>query len=125
MNNRGQTLVLFVILIPVIILLFVAFYQASTIKLEERRIENGIESALEYGLEHLQDDNLFEKIKEIIMMNNVEIEKEDIEIVLVEDGINIKVKKEYSIAFVMDDEIIFDYTGKMIDGKIEIKENRG
>ena len=125
MNNRGQTLVLFVILIPVIILLFVAFYQAASVKLEEQKIENSIESALEYGLEHLEEDNLFDNIKEMIMINNNELTVEDIEITVIDDGINIKVKKEYSIAFVMDDEIIFDYTGKLVDGNIVIKENRG
>ena len=37
MNNRGQTLVLFLFLFPVLFLLFMAVYQIGTIELEKRK----------------------------------------------------------------------------------------
>ena len=42
MNNKGQTLVLFVILIPVLLLVFVCFYQIGSIGLDKRKIEDPV-----------------------------------------------------------------------------------
>ena len=124
MNNRGQTLVLFVILIPALIFLFICFYQIGTIKIEEKRIKEGIKEALEYGVNNLESEILYTHIEEIIMSNDSDIKDSDIEIYIVGEGLNIKVKKEYE-TYILDDEVVLDYTGKKVNGRLEIIENRG
>lgn len=125
MNNRGQTLVLFVILIPVITFLFVCFYQLGTNKIEDKRLEDSIKEALEYGVNNLDSEILHIHIKEMITSSNKDIDEEDIEIYVSNDEVNIKVKKEYSVIFIMEEEKILDYTGKKSNDNIEIIKNRG
>lgn len=48
MNNKGQTLVLFVVLLPIILLIFVAVIDLGNIYIEKRKINNVIDTALQY-----------------------------------------------------------------------------
>lgn len=125
MNNKGQTLVLFVIMIPVLLLLFVTFYQIGNIGLDKKKIEDSIETALEYGVDHIDSELLYVSMREIIIESNNGIRDNDIEINVLGDEITVIVKKKYKVAFIVEEEKVYSYTGKKVNDKVEIVENRG
>lgn len=125
MNNKGQTLVLFVILIPVLLLVFVCFYQIGSICLDKRKIEDSIETALEYGVDHIDSELLYVSMREIITESNNGVRDNNIDIDVLGDEITIVVKKKYKVAFIVDEEKVYSYTGKKVNDKVEIVENRG
>lgn len=125
MNNKGQTLVLFVILIPVLLLLFVTFYQIGSIGLDKKKIEDSIETALEYGINNLDSELLYVSMHDIIKESNNGIKEKDIEINVLGDEITVIVRKKYKVAFIVDEEKVYSYTGRKVNEKVEIVENRG
>lgn len=125
MNNKGQTLVLFVILIPVLLLVFVCFYQIGSIGLDKRKIEDSIETALEYGVDHIDSELLYVSMREIITESNNGVRDNNIDIDVLGEEITIVVKKKYKVAFIVDEEKVYSYTGKKVNDKVEIVENRG
>ena len=125
MNNKGQTLVLFVILIPVLLLIFITFYQIGSIGLDKRKVEDSIETALEYGVNNIDSELLYVSMHEIIKESNSGIKENDIEINVLGDEITVIVKKKYKVAFIVDEEKVYSYTGRKVNEKVEIVENRG
>ena len=80
LNNRGQSLVLFVIILPIIllILLFVIdIGQAINLKLELDNINN---IALDYGLDYLFNDDLVYELEELIKTNKQDIDSVNINV---------------------------------------------
>ena len=125
MNNKGQTLALFIIILPVLMFLFICFYQIGTNKIEDKRLKESIKEAIEFGLNNLKREDVDIVIKEMIISTNKEIKEEDIEVYISDNKVNVKVLRKYSIMFIKDDNVVFDYIGKIKDDKIEIIENRG
>lgn len=70
MNNKGQTLALFVVLIPVFLFIFCYVFDAGMIMIENKKIENLSISANKY----LKEGKDIDTIKEIIKNNDNEIE---------------------------------------------------
>lgn len=64
MNNKGQTLVLFVFLIPIVLIIFIFIISYGTISYEENKIKNNINYSIKYSLELkkknkvVEDENL-------------------------------------------------------------------
>ena len=83
MNNRGQTLALFVIIIPLILLLFVYIVDIGNLYLEKRKINNTLEYALEYKKEN-------KNVEEYINKNIDDVD----EIIILDDEIIIKKNKK-------------------------------
>lgn len=93
MNNKGQVLVIFVILIPIIILLFTLVIDIGNMYIEKRNINNNLKYAIEYSNKNNTD------IEEILNKNldNIEIYYDDEEI---------KVSKKYNGIFIKKDIIV-------------------
>ena len=51
MNNKGQTLVVFVILLPLILLIFVGLIDIGNLYINKRNINNILDKAVEYKKE--------------------------------------------------------------------------
>ncbi len=56
-NDRGQTLILFIFILPIILSLVLLLINYSVLSSEKLRLENNIKSAIEYGL-NLKLNNL-------------------------------------------------------------------
>lgn len=69
MNNKGQTLVIFVLILPLIILTTYVLLTKGNMYYQKRLLENNIKSALNYGLDHTDDENIEIKVKELIKKN--------------------------------------------------------
>ena len=91
MNNKGQTLVIFIILIPVIILLFALIISIGLIYVEKNKIEDNVYYAINYYLENKDNNNIDLKVKELINKNISDI---SIDINKSIDSIKITVNKK-------------------------------
>ena len=82
MNNKGQTLVLFVLILPLVIILFIGIIDICNIQYEKRKMENILDNSFEYYKSGKDVDKYLSKLVDdyLIDINN--------------DFITIKVKKE-------------------------------
>ena len=96
-NNKGQTLVLFVLIIPLLLLLFVLAYDVGNMVLTRRTLDNINQIAINYGLSHMDNDSLEDKIKEIINKNDNKIIV--INYTLTDNTIYLKTEKNYKGIF--------------------------
>ncbi len=120
MNNKGQTLVLFLFLIPVVFLIFMAIYQVGTVALEKRKLENSIETIVEYGIDHWSEEEVEEKMISMLENNFSKITRENIEIELATGRVKMTVTKDYHVLFLKKQRISVSYVGTNIDGKVQV-----
>ena len=86
MNNKGQSLVLFVLLMPIILGIIVLVIDVGKSLVEKNSINNKIELVMEYGLE----DNLsIEEINDLLKYN---LKTNNYSVTTLDEVINIKVK---------------------------------
>lgn len=57
MNNKGQTLVLFVLLLPILLIILCLVFDVGNLLLEKRHIESVIKDAIKYELNNNDDIN--------------------------------------------------------------------
>lgn len=69
MNNKGQSLVLFVIILPIVILLFVYLFDLANLTGEKIKLDNIAKQSITY----LKEDKDINIIKNYIIKNDKEI----------------------------------------------------
>ena len=75
MNKRGQVLVAFVLLLPIMFMLIGLVIDCGYLYIEKRNVDNNIKDALEYGLKNIDNDNIEDKMTKQLNLNIKEIEK--------------------------------------------------
>lgn len=90
MNNKGQSLVLFIILIPVLLILLFMVYDIGNVVLLKEKLDNINYITTYYGLDNIDSLDLENKLKDMITKNKDDIDKIDVNI---DNGI-IKIKLE-------------------------------
>lgn len=91
-NNKGQVLVVFVILLPIFLIILTGLVDLCILNIEVKKLNTNTHDAVEYYLDNLEDENVLNDTKALLNKNlkNIDIKiKED------EDVINIKVVKNY------------------------------
>ena len=122
MNNKGQSLIIFVLILPLIVL-FVAFLIDSSLSImEKNKIDGIITSNMQKSLNNDIRDIL--KIKNAIIKS----EKMDIDVNIVDDKLVVKAKSTKKSVFgkILNFswyELDFNYCGNYLDKKIN--ENCG
>lgn len=76
MNNRGQSLISFVLIIPIILMILFMVYDIGNMVLLREKLDNINYIAIDYGLDKIDDLDLNAKLNELIKKN-----KDDIEVV--------------------------------------------
>ena len=69
MNNKGQVLVAFILMIPIIILIAVAITDVGLMNIEARRVNNTVRNSVKYGINNLDKENIEDTMKSLIMDN--------------------------------------------------------
>ncbi len=100
MNNKGQTLIIFVILIPIIILILALVVDVSYMNIEKSKYQGIIEEAIKECLEK-KDVSLFHKTLEINDISTT----------------------DYEVSYQGDVEVLFTKSIPSIFGKIIAIEN--
>ena len=121
LNSKGQSLVVFVVLLPILLLFMAFIFELGNITCLKNKYENEIKSTIEYGLKHQEDENLKSKLNRLLD-ENLEGNKE---ISITENSIEIHITHNpngiYSELFKQQFEISLTYIGQFDTGKI-IKE---
>ena len=89
MNNKGQTLIIFVLILPVLLLFIAFFIDLSIVSLNKNKINNAIKDNLEVILaKEIRDSD---KIENIFLENNILIDE-----IIINDQ-EIKIVAKYQI----------------------------
>lgn len=127
MNNKGQSLILFVLMIPLIFLILVLVYDVGSMVLLKLELDNINKLALDYGITNISNDDITDELKELIEKNKSDINSIDVTLddekiyITLKDSIdtNINLIKDISIF-----EIKSSYVGYLSNGKKKIERNK-
>ena len=77
MNSNGQTLVLFVVIMPILSIMFIFLFQLGSINLDKKKVTDTIKEALNYGVNNLDSELLVTNVKNMIIIPIVIYVKEN------------------------------------------------
>lgn len=124
LNNKGQSLVLFIVLLPILLLVIVLVVDVGIIMTSKQDLNNINYMMVDYGLSNLGKESLEEEIRKYIILNDSEIDNMNIRVVDNEVYINMKKTEKSLIAHVFnikDFEIVSEYKGTIINDKKSIE----
>lgn len=123
LNNKGQSLVMFVLIIPIFLLIITLIYDVANAIYEKDRLSNTIWIAIDYGLDNINDITK-EELNDMIISNDDGLNYID---VIVNDN-EIIVKASKKVKGIIGKMFLFElttincnYKGKLIDDKKEIE----
>lgn len=87
LNNKGQTLVLFVMLLPIMLLVMVLVFDIGKSIVEKQRLDNISFMIVSYGIEHSGDDNIEDTLKELVTLNYKDAT--DVEVLVKDDYVSV------------------------------------
>lgn len=87
LNNRGQTLVLFVMLLPIMLLVMVLVFDIGKSIVEKQKLNNISFMIVSYGIEHSKDDNIEDTLKELVTLNYKDAT--DVEVLVKDDYVSV------------------------------------
>jgi len=124
-NNKGQTLVIFVVFLPLAIILMATIVDISLMYYNKNKLDNLNMMVIEYGIDNIKSEDLTSKLESLIVKNDKKIISKNIEI---EDNrIKIKLEKNIDSTFgkvigIEKYEIKSYYIGTNKENKKEIKK---
>lgn len=125
LDNKGQTLVLFVLLLPLFMLALAFIVDIGNLYLKKRNIEQNLEYIIDYGIKNI-DSIKPEFIREYLYENVHDLKDEYVEIK--SDYLKITVISEtngnfYDFFKIGEKNIKITYEAKVINGNIEINRS--
>lgn len=91
-NNKGQSLVLFIVFVPIVIMMGTLIIDVSYAKYNNRKINSIAKLVLDYGLNNI-DDNPYDEMVNLIYKNDETIDEYKIDINYETKKINIMLTK--------------------------------
>lgn len=118
MNNKGQTLVVFVLILPVLLFIFTLVIDIGFVSISKRNINNNLYDASKYYLNNIEDIEVESKTKKLLNKNIKDID----EIIIEDKGsyISINLKKDIKGIYSFVSNIEIDLTYKVIKESKEI-----
>lgn len=99
LNNKGQSLVMFICLLPILLLIVLAIVDVSRMVIEKNKLNNINNIAIWYYSNHKEDDDVTERIISLVKRND-------------ENIINVKINKDKNTIYL--DKKIDSTMGKII-----------
>ena len=120
LNNKGQSLILFVLMLPVLLFVMILVIDMGNLMVEKQKLNNINYIMIDYGLSNLTKEDLEEYKYNYLKLNDEKIDK--IKVSKTDNDITINLgKKESSmlghILNLKEVEIISSYKGSIIDDK--------
>lgn len=75
LNNRGQSLILFVIVLPIILLIAILVIDVGRVIVRKQELSNISNIVLDYGLDNLEQDDISNELLELVKLNDSEIDE--------------------------------------------------
>lgn len=125
LNNKGQVLVCFVIMLPILLLAIALIVNLGIYGIEKRKVSNTVKDTIKYGLNHIDDDNVKDTMRDLIIQNIDDINASDINITTSNGYIKInvtKTEKALFSGFNNNLQIDVTYSGNISDNGIKIME---
>lgn len=97
LNDRGQTLVLFILLLPVLLLVLGYLVDIGLLHIQKRKIDRTVDMVLDYGIQHQDSIALEEEMYQLLIMNLKSVEEE--KIVITDTSITVAIKKTVDRVF--------------------------
>lgn len=97
MNNKGQTLVLFVLLLPILIIIISMVINYGIISLEKKKIDDRLNDIVLYGIKNKDKEELETDLNRLMVLNIENIYSKEIKIT--ENEIEISLEKELNGLF--------------------------
>jgi len=124
LNNKGQTLIMFVLIIPILILVAILAIDIGNISNSKISLNHIHTLALEYGLENKDNANILNDMIDLIQKNDNSIT--DIRIFEIENGFKIGLSKEEnsilgSFININNYTILSEYEGRVENNNFIIK----
>ena len=123
LNNKGQSLVMFIIIIPLFVLMFTLVYDVGSAIYEKNKLSNTSYMVIDYGLDKIENISENELV-ELVMKNisdlkyiSVVIEDNTINVVLSKDVKGI-IGKMFGFNLIETNSY---YEGSLVDGKKKIE----
>mgnify|MGYP004515631745 FL=1 len=124
MNNKGQTLVIFVLILPLILLIISILFSYGNLLLTKKQIENNIVYTINYYFDHEYENKNESNMEEIKSKLKYIIEKNikyvNLIIEIKDDSIDISIEKQINNLFV-NKNIIINYYGYLFNSEKVIK----
>ena len=118
MNNKGQTLVVFVIILPILLFIFTLVIDIGFVSISKKSIDNNLYDASKYYLNNIEDIEIENKTKKLLNKNI-----ENIDEIIIEDKgsyVSINLKKDIKGIYSFISTIELDLTYKVIKESKEI-----
>ena len=124
LNNKGQSLVLFVIVLPILLFILILMIDIGKIIVLKQELNNISEIVLDYGLDNLDKENIENELGSLIKLNKSDIDK--INVYLEDDKIYVKLNEKSDGVFssfmnVSIFNVKTSYVGYMLDEKKRIE----
>lgn len=128
LNNKGQSLILFVIVLPVVLLIATLVIDMGMVIVRKQELNNIINIVLDYGLDNLDNDNISNELQELVKLNDSEID--EINIFIEDNKIKLELKDNINgIFFNFENISIFNvnssYVGYLENGNKRIEKVSG
>lgn len=122
MNNKGQSLVSFILFLPVIFIMITIVWEIGNLSVLKNKYEDEIISTIQYGLKHIDNPNLKDDLSILLDANlegskSIKIENNTIRI-----NVTCKKGSMYTAVLKTNHEINMTYIGYIKDGKIFINK---
>lgn len=125
MNNKGQVLVAFILMIPIIILMCVAITDVGLMNIESRRVNNTVRNSVKYGINNLDKTNIKDTMKSLIMDNLKNVDSISIDVDIDNSYAKATVKVKYKgLINITNRDITSSYYANISDGKVTINKER-
>ena len=126
-NEKGQTLVSFALILPILVMLFALVIDTGYTYLEEKQLKDGVLIGLKYGMKHHEED-VKDQVRELIVENVDDISI--LNIYMEENQIKIQAKKPkkniFTSMFLNDSsELEVIYTAYLNEDELKIVKERG
>ena len=70
LNNKGQSLVLFILILPILLLVSILVFEIGNVYTSKSELDDINYLVIDYGLYHITETNLEEKLIELIKLNS-------------------------------------------------------
>ena len=125
MNNKGQTLVIFIVFLPLLLIIMATVIDIGLMYYEKNKLDNLNMMVTEFGIDNIENENIKIEIENLINKNDSEAELKRLEID--DNKIEINLTKMTKSTFgniigIKEYEINSTYIGTNTDNKKEIKK---
>ena len=125
MNNKGQVLVAFILMIPIILMLVICIVDVGLQSVEIRRIDNTVRNSVKYGINNLDKKNVEATMKSLIMDNLKNIDDTIINVDVDNNYVKASVIVKYKgLINITNKTIKSSYYANVNNEKIEINKER-